>query len=105
MIPYVNRQTNILCCNQKEQIIDNVAPITFSEFYEKQGNDKTHVSRLKKKLQEFRIDGELVVGFFNSLNELTPNGKYAVVNPKLFYGGDRTSITYMKIQQLFTDEK
>lgn len=104
MIPYVNRQTNILCCNQQEQVIESIALMPFVEFYENQGNDKTHASRLKKALQEFRIDGELVVGFFNTLDELTPSGKYVVVNPKLFYGGDRTQEPYSMIRNLFLDE-
>ena len=66
---------------------------------------RTHHSRIRQKLQTYRIDGELVIGFFDSLDTLTPQGKYAIINPCLYYGGDRTAQAYSDIRKLFTDEK
>ena len=103
MIPFVNRQTNILCCNQEEQDREHIAFMTVTEFLEKIG--KTHSSRIKKQLQSYRIDGELVIGFFNNLRVLDPKGKYAVVNPLLYYGGDRNKQNYKFIRELFEKEK
>ena len=103
MIPFVNRQTNILCRNQREQELEHIAYMTTIEFFEMIG--RTHHARIKAQLQTYRIDNELVIGFFNNPDVLTPKGKYAVINPILFYGGDRTKQNYKDIRKLFTDEK
>ena len=103
MIPFVNRQTNILCRSQQEQDREHIAYMTTTEFFSLIG--KTHPARIKAQLQTYRIDGELVIGFFNNLDTLTPKGKYAIINPLLYYGGDRTKQNYADIRKLFTDEK
>lgn len=103
MIPFVNRQTNILCRSQQEQDREHIAYMTINEFFALIG--KTHPARIKKQLQTYRIDGELMIGFFNNLDTLTPKGKYAIVNPLLYYGGDRTKQNYADMRKLFTDEK
>ena len=103
MIPFVNRQTNILCTNQNEQEKAHIAYMTISEFFDLIG--KTHTSRIKKILQTYRVNGELLIGFFDTPDFLTPKGKYAVINPVLYYGGDRTKQYYSDVRKLFTDEK
>ena len=103
MMPFVNRQTNILCCSQEEQNRKNIAYMTIAEFLNLIG--ATHHGRLKKQLQSYRINGELVIGFFNTFGTLSPKGKYAVINPILYYGGDRTSQNYLDIRKMFADEK
>lgn len=103
MIPFVNRQTNILCRSQQEQDREHIAYMTINEFFDLIG--KTHPARIKKQLQTYRIDGELMIGFFNKLDTLTPKGKYAIINPLLYYGGDRTKQNHADIRKLFTDEK
>lgn len=105
MIPYVNRQTNILCYNQQEQDSKYIVNMTIKEFCKIVGYDSTHSTRLRKDLLKFRIYGELVVGFFDDMTELNPNGNYVVVNPKLFYGGEREKQAYADIRKLFEDEK
>ena len=105
MIPYLNRQTNILSNNPNEQDIDHVEYITFKDFCDKVGYDSSHSSRLRKALSKFRIYGELVVGFFDNLSTLSPNGKYVVVNPRLFYGGERKRKGHQAISKLFNEEK
>lgn len=105
MIPYVNRQTNILCINQQEQVIDSVQKMSFSDYCEYLDFDKSHASRLRNRLLNYRIDGELAVGFFDDLERLSFSGKYVVVNPILYYGGDRTQLNYSNIRKLFIDEK
>ena len=103
MIPFVNRQTNILCRSQQEQDREHIAYMTTNEFFALIG--KTHSSRIKKQLQTYRIDGELLIGFFDTLETLTPRGRYAIINPKLYYGGDRTKQNYADIRKLFADER
>ena len=104
MIPYLNRQTNILANNPHEQDIDHLEYITFKDFCTKVGYDVSHSSRLKNELSKFRIYGELVVGFFNNITELVPKGKYVILNPRLFYGGERKQKNHRIISQLFKTE-
>ena len=105
MIPYVNRQTNILSCNQKEQELERIENMSVKEFCNTVGYDTTHISRFKTALSKFRIYDELAVGFFDDISELNPKGKYIVVNPKLFFGGDRSIQTYKTICKIFQAEK
>ena len=103
MIPFLNRQTNILCRNQQEQEKEHVAYMTINEFFDL--IKRTHHARIKAQLQKYRINDELVIGFFDTLDILTLKGKYAVINPLLYYGGDRTQQNYKDIRKIFTDEK
>lgn len=104
MLPYVNRQTNILSYNQIEQESKYIVYMSFKEFCQKINYDKTHISRLRKELLKFRINGELVIGFFDTPTELNNNGKFVIINPRLFFGGDRTTERYKAICKLFSDE-
>ena len=103
MIPFVNRQTNILCRSQQEQDKEHIAYMSTTEFFNLVG--RTHHGRIKSQMQSYRINDELLIGFFDTLGNLTPQGKYAVINPILYYGGDRTKRNYADIRKLFTDEK
>ena len=105
MIPYLNRQTNILSHNQTEQDIERVAYMSFKEFCIKIGYNPAHSAKLKKQLSAFRINGELVIGFFNHISELTPSGSNVILNPRLCFGGDRSSSKYQDICALFDNEK
>jgi hypothetical protein len=105
MIPYLNRQTNILSYNQVEQEFDCIAYMSFNDFCGKIDTSTAHSARLKKQLSTFRVNDELLIGFFNSISELTPNGKNVILNPKLFFGGDRTTERYKELCALFENEK
>lgn len=105
MIPYVNRQTNILSYNQEEQAKDAIIFMPFSKFCTLVDYDATHAARLRKALLQYRINGELAVGFFDDLTQLTDSGSYVLVNPKLFFGGLRTTSTYQEICALFAAER
>ena len=105
IIPYLNRQTNILCHNQTEQELERVAYMSFNEFCKKIDYSTAHSATLKKQLSAFRVNEELVIGFFDNISELTPNGSNVILNPKLCYGGDRNNGKYKEICALFENEK
>ena len=107
MIPFVNRQTNILCRNQTEQSIECTEYMKLKDFCAIMGMDVTHTSRIRRQLLKLRINGELAVGFFNDTDsmELLPNGKYVVVNPTLYFGGEREKEYHTKVCKLFKAEK
>ena len=105
MIPYLNRQTNILSHNQTEQTLESVVYMSFNEFCKKINFNTAHSAKLKKQLSDFRVNDELIIGFFDNLSELTPTGKNVILNPKLCFGGDRTINKYKEICALFEYEK
>ena len=105
MIPYLNRQTNILSHNQTEQDIERVAYMSFKEFCKKIGYNPAHSAKLKNQLSAFRINGELVIGFFDNNSVLTPRGSNVILNPRLCFGGDRSNSKYQDICALFDNEK
>jgi len=105
MIPYLNRKTNILSHNQTEQNPERIAYMSFNEFCHTINYSTAHAAKLKRQLSAFRVDDELVIGFFNNITELTPGGSNVILNPKLFYGGDRTIGNYKDICDLFENEK
>ena len=105
MIPFLNRQTNILSHNRKEQDNDDVVYMSFNEFCDKIGYDRSHSARLKNQLGKFRVDGERVIGFFDNITTLIPNGKYVIVNPKLCFGGDKNESGYKTARTLFKKEQ
>lgn len=105
MIPYLNRQTNILAYNETEQDLERIAYMSFNEFCKKISYNTAHSAKLKKQLLDFRAYDELIIGFFDDLSELTPGGKYAVLNPRLCFGGDRSNDKYKEICALFENEK
>ena len=79
--------------------------MAFNDFCEKINFNTAHSAKLKKQLSAFRVNGELLIGFFNNMSELTPNGSNVILNPKLFFGGDRTAGKYKDICALFENEK
>ena len=105
MIPYLNRQTNILSHSQTEQDKERVAYMSFNEFCGKINCNTAHSAKLKQQLLDFRVYDELIIGFFDNISELTPQGKYAVLNPRLCFGGDRSNSNYKEIRALFENEK
>ena len=105
MIPYLNRQTNILAYNATEQDSERVAYMSFNEFCKKISYNTAHSAKLKKQLSDFRVYDELVIGFFDDLSTLRPGGKYAVLNPRLCFGGERSTAKYQEIRALFENEK
>ncbi len=67
--------------------------------------NSSHSARLITDLSHFRVNGELAVGFFDDISELTPKGQYVVVKPRLFFGGERELRAYKDICNLFQAEK
>lgn len=105
MIPFLNRQTNMLSYNRTEQNSDHVICMTFHEYCDSIGYDRSHASTLRRQLSNFRVDGELIVGFFDDLSTLSVNGKYVLLNPKLCFGGDINIGGYENACALFAAEK
>lgn len=105
MIPFLNRQTNILAHNKKEQDADVVLPFALRDYCNAIGYDVSHLSRLRKVLSAIKVNGEPVVGFFNSTQEFKADGDYIIINPRLCFGGDRNAEGYKNACALFDSVK
>lgn len=85
ILPYISFKFNCLCHNTSEEIASEVNRIkTMSELCELVGYDKVHSTRLKNDLFKLRVNGELVIGIFE-----TDYGKTILVNPLVYYKGTR----------------
>lgn len=85
ILPYISFKFNILCKNPSCEIITEVERFkSMSELCELVGYDKLHSTRLKNDLFKLRVNGELVIGIFE-----TDYGKTILVNPLVYYKGTR----------------
>lgn len=82
LIPYINVQSNILCKDIYEKDIKNITPITLSDITKTLGIDKTHSTRFINDLRKFNIDGQYIIGRFDTYGQ-----QVIIINPKLYYGG------------------
>jgi len=90
IIPYINREWNIICENPNEEKTKNIRPLTTADICEKLNMGQGHTERLTDALTSpiFEYEGEeqqLCV----SVSKKTSRGKQNVlyVNPNLIYAG------------------
>ena len=84
ILPWVNRNFNIVSKNPLEKELDKIEPMTTAEFCEAIGvsSDKKQCQRLRHALIPIRINGQATVSWvFNA------NGDRIFINPKVYYAG------------------
>ena len=100
LIPFVNRRTNIVCYNPKEQDPEKVYPITLGEFCDMIGYSRKNARRLVSDLLSLKCNGQNLIGFF--VTNLNQTSWKIIVNPHIYYGGQNDKI-YKKQIALLTD--
>ena len=88
MIPYINIQWNILCHNPLEPDRDKVIPMTFGEFCDEIGYDRSHLNRLLavyRRIKFYWRDKEQLFAAF--IYEKNKEDMRIVINPNIFYAG------------------
>lgn len=83
LIPYINREWNIVCTNPFETDKSKIDFITLGEFADIVGYDKNHIKRLKKSLWDMRFNNgkSLMVNFIAHPDD----DKWKIfVNPRIF---------------------
>ena len=100
ILPYLNFRFNVLCHNPDCDTIELVQPISLPDLAEALGYSRPNASKLKKDLFKLRIDGELVIGIFES-----DNGKVILVNPKLMYKATSGLEEFSYLINKFKEEK
>ena len=99
IIPFVNRKTNIVCMNPEEQDKSKIQFMKVGQFCDMVGYNKNNARRLIKELLKIRVNGERAIGFF--VQDLKEESWVMIVNPKLYFGGDRTKDIFKEQKQLF----
>ena len=100
LIPFVNRRTNIVCYNPKEQDPEKVYPITLGEFCDMIGYSRKNARRLVSDLLSLKCNGQNLIGFF--VTNLNQTSWKIIVNPHIYYGGQNDKI-YEEQIALLTD--
>lgn len=100
LIPFVNRRTNIVCYNPKEQDPEKVYPITLGEFCDMIGYSRKNARRLVSDLLSLKCNGQNLIGFF--VTNLNQTSWKIIVNPNIYYGGQNDKI-YKEQIALLTD--
>ena len=100
LIPFVNRRTNIVCYNPKEQDPEKVYPITLGEFCDMIGYSRKNARRLVSDLLSLKCNVQNLIGFF--VTKLNQTSWKIIVNPHIYYGGQNDKI-YKEQIALLTD--
>ena len=100
LIPFVNRRTNIVCYNPKEQDPEKVYPITLGEFCDMIGYSRKNARRLVSDLLSLKCNGQNLIGFF--VTNMNQTSWKIIVNPHIYYGGQNDKI-YKEQIALLTD--
>lgn len=98
LIPFVNRRTNIVCFNPKEQDPDKIYPITLGDFCDMIGYSKKNARRLAKDLLSLKCNGQNLIGFF--VTNLEQTTWKIVVNPRIYYGGQNDNVYKQQLKLL-----
>lgn len=98
MIPYINRQYNILCFNPLENNLEKIKPMTLNDYCNEVGFDVTHIHRLSNYILQpsFCIgkdeDGEEIIEtaarIVISVNENKERVYRLFINPNVMYAGN-----------------
>lgn len=83
ILPYINYKYNVFCSNPTEDDEEKIEPLNWKQLAELCGCDKSNSSRLKKDLMDLNVNGQKVIGTFE-----TSSGLSIVVNPKIYYSSN-----------------
>lgn len=96
LLPYINREYNILCFNYLETDLDLIQPMTFGELCDCIGYDPSNRHRLLKEYGKviFTINNhdETLIRIVTTDRDNLDSGQI-IVNPRIIYGGSDPSKT------------
>lgn len=92
VMPYVNREYNIVCHNPLEKDLEKIESMTLGEFADVIGYDKSNISRLCNILfsPTFKINGKEITAMRYVLNKSFDKNTYSMfINPRVYYAGNK----------------
>jgi len=92
ILPYVNKQYNIICKNPLEEDYDLIEPMTLGEFADVIGYNKKNVGRLANLLLEptfdIQEDEDVTAIRYVITKSLKKESMMMFINPRVYYAGD-----------------
>lgn len=91
ILPYVNRQYNIVCLNPLEENLDNIQCMSLGEFCNSINYDSHNIRQLQKNLFEptFDIHGKITNAICCVSKGLNNSDCRIFINPMVYYAGDK----------------
>lgn len=96
MLPWINREWNVLSENPHEEDLNAVQPLSVSEFCMITGLDPSNIQRTLRQFQSIRFQTDRGLERFCSVVD---NGAEIVINPSVLYVG--SNINRVKVFDLF----
>ena len=90
ILPYVNRQYNIVAYNPLEDDLDKVSPMTLTDFCKTIGYSITNTTHLFSLLSDVLVDGNKESAIlYSPVIKGSNKTKCIIVNPKIYYAGNK----------------
>ena len=84
ILPYINRDYNILCNNPEESNLEKIECINMLQLCNIVGYNPKNSYRLKQNLKNILIENKPIVSWVDNAN-----GEYIFINPNLYYAGTK----------------
>ena len=91
LLPYTNKEFNILCSNQNEKTLKEIVPLTAKDICDIIKVDKNHSNRTVELFENIKYrdwEGHLTSAVFTQ-NETIRTPKKIYINPRLYLASDR----------------
>lgn len=107
LIPYINREWNVICYNPEETDEDTIIPMSVGDFCELVGYDRTNAARFMREYRDIKFDwngyNQSFLGYFYNYEDDKADMRF-FANPNIFFAGnDYNRVKILKIA--FTQKK
>lgn len=107
LIPYINREWNVICYNPEETDEDAIIPMSVGDFCELVGYNRTNAARFIKEYRDIKFDwngcNQSFLGYFYNYEDDKADMRF-FANPNIFFAGnDYNRVKILKIA--FTQKK
>ena len=107
LIPYINREWNVICYNPEETDEDAIIPMSVGDFCELVGYDRTNAARFMREYRDIKFDwngyNQSFLGYFYNYEDDKADMRF-FANPNIFFAGnDYNRVKILKIA--FTQKK
>lgn len=101
LIPYINREWNVICYNPEETDEDAIIPMSVGDFCELVGYDRTNAARFMREYRDIKFDwngyNQSFLGYFYNYEDDKADMRF-FANPNIFFAGnDYNRVKILKI--------
>lgn len=83
LLPYINKQSNVLCDDIYAEHVCNSKPLSMYQVWSKLGMDAQNGDKVYKNLKKIKLNGQYLIAKLQ-----IGDNEYITVNPYLYYGGN-----------------